>query len=55
MTTAIPVEDARPAKPSRARPRLAALSLPAPDLAVLLVLAAVLNLWALSTSGMANE
>ncbi len=39
----------------RARPRTRSLRLPRPELAVLLVLAAVLNLWALDVNGWANE
>src|SRR3954466_200397 len=36
------------------RPRVRALALPRPELAVLLVLAGALNLWALSRNGYAN-
>src|SRR6188768_3130868 len=40
---------------ARALPRLRSLPLPRPELGALLVLAAVLNLWALSRNGWANE
>ena len=40
---------------ARALPRLRALPLPRPELGALLVLAAVLNLWALDANGWANE
>ena len=50
MTTA-----AAPAPAPRALPRLNVRRLPAPELGALLVLAAVLNLWALSINGWANE
>ena len=42
-----------PAAPERVRP--AALSFPRPELAVLLVAAGVLYLWALDRNGFANE
>src|ERR1700754_2112312 len=38
-----------------ARPRVRALALPRPEVAVLLVLAGALNLWALSRNGWAND
>jgi len=41
--------------PSRALPRLRFLPLPRPELGALLLLAAVLNLWALDVNGWANE
>ena len=41
--------------PSRALPRLRSLPLPRPELGALLLLAAVLNLWALDVNGWANE
>jgi 4-amino-4-deoxy-L-arabinose transferase-like glycosyltransferase len=44
-----------PAPRRRARPRAASLRLPRPELAGLLVLAAVLNLWALDRNGWANQ
>ena len=40
---------------ARALPRLRSLPLPRPELGALLVLAAVLNLWALDANGWANE
>src|SRR5215208_4169788 len=52
MTTAAA---SAPGRPGRAIPRLRALPLPRPELGVLLLLAAVLNLWALDTNGWANE
>src|SRR4051812_47442136 len=51
MTTAA----ASAPRSARALPRLRALPLPRPELAALLVLAAVLDLWALSRNGWANE
>ena len=50
MTTA-----AASAPRPRALPRINAIPLPRPELGVLLVLAAVLNLWALDANGWANE
>jgi 4-amino-4-deoxy-L-arabinose transferase-like glycosyltransferase len=44
-----------PGRSGRALPELSALPLPRPELDALLVLAAVLNLWALDTNGLANE
>jgi 4-amino-4-deoxy-L-arabinose transferase-like glycosyltransferase len=44
-----------PATRPRARPRVASLRLSRPELAGLLVLAGVLNLWALDRNGWANE
>ena len=41
--------------PPRALPRLRSLPLPRPELGALLLLAAVLNLWALDVNGWANE
>ena len=41
--------------PSRARARLAAIHRPRPELTALIALAAVLNLWALSKNGWAND
>src|SRR3954463_5690704 len=38
-----------------ARPRVRALALPRPEVALLLVLAGALNLWALSRNGWAND
>ncbi len=43
------------AAPARALPRLRSLPLPRPELGALLLLAAVLNLWALDVNGWANE
>ncbi len=61
-STAAPSTSGAPAtplagNPERLRERLGALSrrLPRPELALLLVLAAVLNLWALSQNGWAND
>jgi 4-amino-4-deoxy-L-arabinose transferase-like glycosyltransferase len=45
----------RPWNPTRLRDRLRAVPLPRPELAVLLALAAVLYLWALSKNGWAND
>src|SRR5215208_1245620 len=52
MTTAAA---SAPGRPGRAIPRLRALPLARPELGALLVLAAVLNLWALDINGWANE
>ena len=41
--------------PARPRVRGRALALPRPEVAALLVLAGVLNLWALSRNGWAND
>ena len=48
---------AAPARPLtlRRRARLRSVALPRPELAVLLVLAAVLNLWSLEPNGWAND
>ena len=51
MTTAA----ASPPREPRALPRLRSIPLPRPELGGLLLLAAVLNLWALDTNGWANE
>ena len=51
MTTAAASASRQP----RALPRLRSLPLPRPELGGLLLLAAVLNLWALDTNGWANE
>ena len=51
MTTAAASAPRRP----RALPRLRSIPLPRPELGALLLLAAVLNLWALDTNGWANE
>ena len=52
MTTAAA---SAPGRSGRALPKLSALRLPRPELGALLVLAAVLNLWALDINGLANE
>jgi 4-amino-4-deoxy-L-arabinose transferase-like glycosyltransferase len=52
MTTAAA---SAPGRSGRALPRLRAFPLPRPELGALLVLAAVLNLWALDVNGWANE
>ena len=51
MTTAA----ASAPRSARALPRLRSVPLPRPELGALLLLAAVLNLWALDTNGWANE
>ena len=53
MTTA--AASATAPRHARALPRLRSLPLPRPELGALLVLAAVLNLWALDANGWANE
>ena len=52
MTTAAA---SAPPRSGRALPDLRALRLPRPELSALLLLAAVLNLWALDVNGWANE
>ena len=54
ITQDAPVRRRRPATFDSARERTGAISLPFPELGVLVVLSAVLNLWALDRNGWAN-
>ena len=54
ITQDAPVRGRRPATFDSARERTRAISLPFPELGVLVVLSAVLNLWALDRNGWAN-
>jgi 4-amino-4-deoxy-L-arabinose transferase-like glycosyltransferase len=55
ITQHAPVRPRRPAAFDSARERARAFSLPFPELGVLVVLSAVLNLWALDRNGWANQ
>jgi 4-amino-4-deoxy-L-arabinose transferase-like glycosyltransferase len=55
ITQHAPVRPRRPAAFDSARGRARALSVPFPELGVLVVLTAVLNLWALDRNGWANQ